>query len=68
MDIKKRTLVTPMQTHDNDRLRNMVRICGVCQVTLGPQNTGPLKWLQPDCNDCTKKQLLEERQALFTGK
>lgn len=35
--------------------RNLVRTCGRCQITLNKKNTGPLQWLQPDCNDCTEK-------------
>lgn len=28
------------------------RVCGKCGTTLNKDNTGQLKWLQPDCNDC----------------
>lgn len=52
----KRTLITPMQKPDKNHSTNMIRICGVCQTQLTPKNTGPLQWLQPDCNECTDKQ------------
>lgn len=29
------------------------RTCGQCGERLHSENTGPLKWLQPDCNRCT---------------
>lgn len=29
------------------------RICGTCGTTLNKENTGGLKWLQPNCNRCT---------------
>lgn len=32
-----------------------IRICGKCGVELNKENTGELQWLQPDCNECTKK-------------
>lgn len=31
----------------------MHRTCGQCGTSLNDKNTGGLKWLQPDCNECT---------------
>lgn len=51
-----RTIITPVITPTENRMGTLVRICGRCQKTLGPHNTGGLAWLQPDCNECTEKQ------------
>lgn len=32
---------------------NLSIICGKCGITLNKNNTGPLGWLQPNCNRCT---------------
>lgn len=40
---------------NDDNKNNLIRICGICRTTLNPKNTGPLEWLQPDCNECTIK-------------
>lgn len=39
---------------------NLIRVCGNCQVQLTPKNTGDLKWLQPNCNDCTDPKELKK--------
>jgi hypothetical protein len=31
----------------------LARVCGKCGTLLNKENTGALKWLQPDCNRCT---------------
>lgn len=33
----------------------IIRVCGKCQIVLTKENTGDLREIQPNCNDCTNK-------------
>ena len=39
----------------------LVRTCGQCGVMLSSENTGDLKWLQPNCDYCSKHPATYEK-------